>query len=120
MLESNPVQKLADVHSEYVYDKAGRNLMEMWQSRVFGGCVMNKVGMKNGGYFTNNLREKVMEYKLEYLYGGGYYKLENLPDPENNQIIDMYIILEDVKKFEDIQYLKDLFNLENNQIKDNK
>jgi hypothetical protein len=43
------------------------------------------------------------------MYGGGYYKIENLPDPENNQILDLYILIQDVSKFEDMNYLKDLF-----------
>ena len=30
VLETCPFDKLADKHSEYVYDKCGRNLMEMW------------------------------------------------------------------------------------------
>jgi len=42
------------------------------------------------------------------MYGGGYYKLENLPDPENNQILDIYILVEDISRFEDMNYLKDL------------
>jgi hypothetical protein len=42
------------------------------------------MGMKNGSHISNNLKNKILDYRIEYLYGGGYYKLENLPDPENN------------------------------------
>jgi hypothetical protein len=59
---------------------------------------------------VNDFKEKVIGYTLEYIYGGGYYKIENLPDPENNQILDIYIIIEDVKKHDDIYYLKELYS----------
>jgi hypothetical protein len=110
MLETNPVSKLRDPKSDYVFDKCGLNIMEIWESKKFGGTVFNKFVKKDGTKMTNNLRNKLLEYRIEYLYGGGYYKFENLPDPEKNQIIDIYIIMEDVKKFEDMQYLKELFN----------
>ena len=84
MLETNPLEKSRDPNSEYVYDKAGRNMMEIYESKVFGGSVFNKIGKQDGTYLENNLKSKVLDYRLEYLYGGGYYKLENLPDPENN------------------------------------
>ena len=58
--------------------------MEIWDSGVFGGCVLNKIGRKDGGTVTNKLKSIVEDYTLEYMYGGGYYKIENLPDPENN------------------------------------
>lgn len=110
MLNSNPFAKLKDPSSEYVYDHAGRNMFEIWESKQFGGSVFNKIKRRDGVSMTNNLKDKVLDFKIEYLYGGGYYKIENLPDPDNNQILDIYIIMEDVKNFGDMQYLKDLFN----------
>ena len=58
---------------------------------------------------SNYLKKKVDSYDIQYMYGGGYYKIENLPDPENNQILDVYVLIQDVSKFEDMNYLKDLF-----------
>ena len=81
----------------------------MWESKVFGRCVFNKMGKKEGGHIKNYLEKKVQSYNVQYLYGGGYYKMENLPDPENNQILDVYILIKDVNKFEDMNYLKELF-----------
>ena len=110
MMESNPLAKLKDHKSDYVFDKCGLNMMEIWESKKFGGPVFSNFTKKDGTKMSNNLRAKVLDLRIEYLYGGGYYKFENLPDPENNQIIDLYIIMEDVKKFEDMQYLKELFS----------
>jgi len=84
MMETNPLEKFRDPGSEYVYDKAALNMMEIWESKVFGGSAFRKIGKKNGGFMTNYLKKKVLDFKIEYLYGGGYYKIENLPDPENN------------------------------------
>ena len=84
MMQSNPFTKLKSNETNYVYDHCGHNMMDMYQSKVFGGCVFNRMGMKNGSYISNNLKNKILDYRIEYLYGGGYYKLENLPDPENN------------------------------------
>ena len=64
----------------------------------------------------NDLKYRVVGYTLEYIYGGGYYKIENLPDPENNQILDLYIIIEDVRKHDDIYYLKELYGVTNDII----
>lgn len=109
MIKSNPFIKLSEVSSAYCYDHNGHNLMEMWESKAFGGCVFNKIRKKDGGSITNFLSKKVKSYDIQYLYGGGYYILENLPDPENNQILDVYILIEDVNKFDDMNYLKELF-----------
>ena len=49
MIKSNPFLKLADVRSEYVFSHIGRNLLEIYESKVFGGCIYNKIGKKNGG-----------------------------------------------------------------------
>ena len=67
---------------------------------------------KNGTEIPNQLRDKIMAFNIEYLYGGGYYCLEMIPDPENNQILDIYIIMEDVKKFETMQKLRTLFDIQ--------
>ena len=84
MIKTNPFSKFVDVESDYVYDGTGRNLMEMWESKYFGRCVFDKMRKKEGGSISNYLNKKVHGYDIQYMYGGGYYKIENLPDPENN------------------------------------
>jgi hypothetical protein len=64
MLKINPFKKLQEVDSEYVYDHAGRNLLEMWESKVFGRCVFNKMGKKDGGSIKNYLEKKVQSYNV--------------------------------------------------------
>lgn len=56
MLDTCPFEKLADKNSEYVYDKCGRNLMEMWQSKIFGGNVLKPMSRKNGTAIPNCLK----------------------------------------------------------------
>ena len=85
--------------------------MEMWRSKIFGGHVLKPMCRKDGSAIPNNLREKIMAFNIEYLYGGGYYCLEMIPDPENNQILDIYILMEDVKNFETMQKLRTLFDI---------
>ena len=75
---------------------------------MFGGCVFNKVEQKNGKFISNFLEEKVQNYDIQDDIGGGYYQIENLPDPENNQIIDLSILIEKVSKSEDVYYLDKL------------
>ena len=108
MMRTNPFDKLKDRHSDYCYDRAGRNMMEMWQDHMFGGCIFDKVGTKYGKYISNFLEEKVLNYNIQDENGGGYYHIETLPDPENNQIIDLNILIEEVTKQEDLYYLEKL------------
>ena len=67
MLNSNPFAKLKDPRSEYVYDHAGRNMFEIWESKQFGGSVFNKIKRRDGVQMTNSLKDKVLDFKIEYL-----------------------------------------------------
>ena len=71
----------------------------MWLSKHWGHCVFDKIHLKHGGYVSNYLESKVHSYDINWLQGGGYYKIENLPDPQDghNQIIDLYILIESVR-----------------------
>tara|TARA_B110000285_G_C14826647_1_gene468987 strand:- start:429 stop:623 length:195 start_codon:yes stop_codon:yes gene_type:complete len=64
MIKSNPFIKLSEVSSAYCYDHNGHNLMEMWESKAFGGCVFNKIRKKDGGSITNFLSKKVKSYDI--------------------------------------------------------
>jgi hypothetical protein len=64
MIKTNPFLKLADVRSEYVFSHVGRNLLEIYESKVFGGCIYNKIGKKKGGYITHYLEKKVKNYNI--------------------------------------------------------
>ena len=97
MINRCPLDKLASKESNYVYDKCGRNMMEMWQSKYFGGTVLQPVRRKDGDFMANNLKEVIFNLSIQPLYGGGYYALRMIPDPENNLIYDIYIIMEEVR-----------------------
>ena len=50
MIHKCPLDKFANKDSQYVYDKCGRNMMEMWHSKYFGGTVMNPIRRKDGSF----------------------------------------------------------------------
>lgn len=112
MIRTNPCEKMADLDSEYVYDHTARNCYRIYCTNLFGGCIFDKMGQntKNGGSVTNFLERKVRNYEIAYLYGGGYYKFENIPDPENGLILDVEILIPVVAKHDEIEYLKELMN----------
>ena len=85
--------------------------MEIWQSKYFGGTVLQPVRRKDGTTFmANNLKEVIFKFNIQTLYGGGYYALRMIPDPENNLIYDIYILMEEVNQFEALNKFKTLFD----------
>ena len=55
-------------------------LKSLWSSRRVGGDVMKPVVGASGKERTrtNVLKEQIQLFEIEYLYGGGYYVLENV------------------------------------------
>lgn len=66
---------------------SAKKVKKMWKSRVYGGHVFQPVGEAPGTKRTrqNVLQDQVNLFQIEYLYGGGYYVLENIliQDKEN-------------------------------------
>lgn len=85
-------------------------MMEMWHSKYFGGPVLNAIRRKDGTFMENNLKEFLFNLNINTLYGGGYYALRMIPDPENNVIYDIYILMEEITKFEILNKLNKVFD----------
>jgi hypothetical protein len=60
--------------------KTVKELKKLWKSKVFGGHVFQPVGEAPGTSRTrqNVLQDQINLFQIEYLYGGGYYVLENV------------------------------------------
>lgn len=95
-----------------------KNIEDAYKSTVFGGSIFLPIGSsrKQGEKRdkTNNLKKEIEDAHIDYLYGGGYYVLQNVKvsretdgtnDEEANLYIDIYMLIQSI---DDIQELKKL------------
>ena len=108
LLNSIPDRLLYDPSKEPVLHK-------LLTSKICGGSVLQPVGRDKENparVIQNNLQEKIINFEIEYLYGGGYYEIERLIDTKENRVLDIFILLENVANYEDIEKLRTLYDIE--------
>lgn len=62
-------------------------LHKMLTSKIYGGSILRPVARDRSNSsrnIFNNLGEKIINFEIEYLYGGGYYEIERLIDTNEN------------------------------------
>jgi len=66
-----------------------QNAESAYKSNVFGGSVLLPVGKKSGKRDKRNpLESEISAMQVEYMYGGGFYDIQNLredPQPYDNE-----------------------------------
>jgi len=84
-------------YSKYKGDTLkAQNMLNAWRSKVFGGDVIKPVGVKGKSKRTkkNPLEEDLKKFNIMPMYGGGYYKLENVQQSEHDPewFYDIYLL----------------------------
>ena len=93
---------------KYKHDAtAVKNIDYMYQSTIYGGSIFLPIGREKNQVRNreNALLAEINAVNVDYLYGGGYYKIEQVKAGEDNDYFDIFILVESI---EDMDLLKQL------------
>jgi len=85
--------------------------MKAWNSSVYGGCVLQPLGVYKGKRTRYNvLDQQVNKAQINQLFGGGYYVLEQVQQFEDDEtwFFDIFILIESIKDNEHLDQVKQL------------
>lgn len=82
-----------------------------FKSNIFGGPVTQNIRLKKP--ISNTIENDILFCEIEYLYGGGFYQLEGIPDASGSMLYDVQILLRSIDNYDHVQMLRNEFNITN-------
>ena len=96
----------------YAGDKQRQlNFTKAWNNAVFGGSVLQPLGIYNGKRTRYNvLDQQIAKAQINQLFGGGYYILEQVQQFDNDEtwFYDIFILIESIKDNEHMEQVKQM------------